>query len=109
MATNVLTRDWSRFGSTWNIDLHPNIIKKPYSGVPLITIPQREHEIKGTISKQVLKCQADFDELVAWFASSNKIIKCPIFDTAPIVAGDMSSVVMKEVSGLITIVGHITK
>ena len=103
MPINPMRRDWNRFQSEWDITYNANIVEKPYSGTPAITIPQREATITGTIERQIIHHQADFDELVAWFADGGKILRCPIFNTAPVVAGDMANYVGREASGLISV------
>ena len=104
MATvNPLRRNWDRWGGIWDIDYRANIIEKPYSGNQMISTPQREASINGTIEKHVLFHVDDFADLKKWFSDGGKIVRCPIFNTVPIVAGDMQSYLTTESNGLITV------
>lgn len=102
---NALRRNWDRFGSEWEINYNANIIEKPYSGRPTITTPQREATITGTMEKQIITHPDDFKDLQDWFKNGGRIVRCPIFNTAPVKAGDIDSYVSKDTTtGLISIV-----
>jgi hypothetical protein len=95
--------DWNSFPGEWFFDYHPNVINKPYVGVPNITSPQREATITGTIAKHVLQCEEDYEVLRTWFADGSKLVRCPVFHKTPIIAGDFGMGMVFLPSGKLSI------
>ncbi len=95
--------NWDAFRGTWSFDYKDNVVPKPYVGVPFISSPQREVTIEGTIERHVLTHPDDFSALRNWFQTGSKLVHCPVFDTLPIVAGDVGMGLVRLSSGKVVI------
>lgn len=76
--------NWDALGSDWTLSYQPQLIQRPFSGKPLITISQTEVSIKGTFQPMELLCIEDADSIDQWFRDGERLIRCPAFYRSPI-------------------------
>lgn len=82
MANNRL--NWDNLGADWTLSYNPNIIERPFHGRPIVNSPQTEVTITGVIQPMTLTCVEDYEEILEWFTTRSKLVRCPVFYRAPI-------------------------
>jgi hypothetical protein len=82
MSNNRL--NWDNLGANWTLSYNPNIIERPFHGRPWVSTPQTEVTITGVIQPMILTCVEDYEQLVNWFTTRSKLVRCPVFYRAPV-------------------------
>ena len=77
--------DWNHLHCKWTSSLG-GVVKQPlYTSRPIINCKYTEPMLSGVIQPMVLHCEEDIASLDQWFATSSKLVRCPIFYRAPVI------------------------
>lgn len=71
--------NWDNIGALWDFNYQANIMTKPYSGGVLITNPNTEPVITGTLNPMILTCNEDIQTFKTWFSTGEMLVTCPLF------------------------------
>ena len=50
----------------------------------MVNSPQTEVTITGVIQPMLITCRDDYQELLDWFTTRSKLVRCPLFYRAPV-------------------------
>lgn len=76
--------NWDALGADWTLTYNANIGEKPFYGLPMVNSPQTEVTITGIIQPMLLTCLEDYEQIVEWFDTRTKLVRCPVFYRAPV-------------------------